>query len=273
GKPMANFWMHNGLLRRSAAGKIGGRAEREQGQGEPESVEQAAAQKLSRSKGAGGLADQIKQFGGETIRFFLLRTHYRSTVLFGDSEMAEAKQGLETFYRFFKRYERVTGESFYTISAATTREEGNFDPHGNAILAQAAEARNDFLESMDDDFNTGGGVSAMFELVRALNKTVDTAKLEDPSARSDADLSAFQRAAATLKELAATLGLFLKPVEDASGADDELAAGLMQLIIELRAEARKNKDWGTADRIRDGLKNLHVVLEDRAGGTEWSVER
>ena len=73
---------------------------------------------MSRSKGAGGLADLIQQQGGEKIRFFLLRTHYRSTVLFSSEAIAEAATGLETFYRFFKRFERITGRSFYEVAAA-----------------------------------------------------------------------------------------------------------------------------------------------------------
>ena len=96
GKPMAKIWMHNGLLRAAATtGKIGGRKDREDSSSE-------GGEKMSRSKGAGGLADLIARQGGERIRFFLLRTHYRSTVLFGEAAIEEAAAGLETFYRLFK---------------------------------------------------------------------------------------------------------------------------------------------------------------------------
>ncbi len=103
-KPMVLYWAHNGLLRAgTTSGKVGGRGERA---GEPASAggQESAAGKMSRSKGAGGLADLIQRQGGERIRFFLLRTHYRSTVLFNEPAIEEAGAGLETFYRLFKRY-------------------------------------------------------------------------------------------------------------------------------------------------------------------------
>ena len=72
--------------------------------------------------------------------------------------------------------------------------------------------------------------------------------------------------------MAATLGLFRTPVEQKqAGADDGLVAGLMSLVIELRAESRKKKDFATADTIRKSLTALGVTLEDRPGGTEWSA--
>ena len=102
GKPMVNYWMHNGLMRAAAAGKLGGRTEREQ-------VGATVEDKISRSKGAGGLADLIQRQGGERIRFFLLRTHYRSTIEFSEEGIEEAGVGLETFHRFFDRYQVLRG--------------------------------------------------------------------------------------------------------------------------------------------------------------------
>ena len=91
GKPMVKYWMHNGLLRAAAAGKVGGRTEREKAD------EATVDTKMSRSKGAGGLADQIARFGGETIRFFLLRTHYRSTVEYSEQGLEETQTGSGRF--------------------------------------------------------------------------------------------------------------------------------------------------------------------------------
>lgn len=264
GKPMVNYWMHNGLMRASSAsGKVGGRSDRE------ESAEASADTKISRSKGAGGLADLIKAQTGERLRFFLLRTHYRSTIVFGDEPLAEAGTALETFYRFFERYERATGEDFYAISANTNRTAGDISADGNALVDAAIAKRNSFLEKMDDDFNTGGAVSDLFDLVRTLNKFVDANNLEDASARDAANVEAFKRSTAVLKELSNILGIFVSPPEKNEGANDETVDQLMSLLIDLRNEARKNKDFAMADRIRDGLTEIGIALEDRKGETGW----
>jgi cysteinyl-tRNA synthetase len=263
GKPMVKYWMHNGLMKASsAAGKVGGRTERRQ-----EAAD--VAEKISRSKGAGGLANLIARHGGERIRFFLLRTHYRSTIAFGEPGLEEAGAALETFYRFFDRYQRIAEESFYDIQAAVSRDAGQRDAGSDKLLQAVAARRSAFLEKMDDDFNTGGAVSELFELVRCLNKFVDEHELEDPARRDQPVTDAFRRGTATLKELAGVLGLFQSPVAAASGAGDELVEALMQLLIDLRAEARQKKDFALADHIRDGLSGLGITLEDRKGQTTW----
>ncbi len=269
-KPMAKYWMHNGLLRREEAGKIGGRGEKAEANS-LEAVEQATAEKISRSKGGGGLAEMIETVGGEQLRFFLLRTHYRSTVVLSDESLAEAKTSLETFYRFFERYERVTGESFYHVVAAQTRTAGVIDAGDDELLGAVVTKRDGFLGKMDDDFNTGGACSELFELVRLLNKFVDQNQLE----ANDADqtlVASLKRAASTLRELASLLGLFLKVPESKGEGDDSLAGSLMELLIELRSESRKNKDFAMSDRIRDGLNAIGVTLEDRKEGTTWRQE-
>ena len=267
GKPMAKYWMHNGLMQASdEVGKVGGRQTRTAAEGDFASQE---AGKISKSKGASAFSDMLKKFQPETIRFFLLSTHYRRPIDFSDERIQQVGVGLETFYRFFKRYQRVTGESFYDLAMAANRSVGDFQPGDSPLLVDVAAHRNAYLDAMDDDFNTGGGTAALFDLVRRLNKFVDDEKLEENAGKPET-LAALKRGATTLRELGATLGLFLRPTEEKS-AGDSLVGGLMQLVIELRAAARKNKDFATADKIRDALGKLGVTLEDRPGGTEWSV--
>jgi cysteinyl-tRNA synthetase len=261
-KPMVLYWAHNGLLRAgSNADKIGG--------GD-------AAGKMSRSKGAGGLADLIKRQGGERIRFFLLRTHYRSTVLFNEPAIEEAGIGLETFYRLFKRYTRITGKDFYALKPATTREAGDAAAASgtsaagqDAELKQAAACRTKFITAMDDDFNTGGAIGELFELAKITNKFCDDADLEGKGKDDKAAVAKFTSLLTTLKELSNILGIFLKAPAVAADSDD-LSPKLMPLVIELRATARKNKSFAVADKIRDGLSAASIALEDRAGGTEWT---
>ena len=259
GKPMVTYWAHNGLLRRdSAAGKIGGRSERKD-----ETAEETASGKMSRSKGAGGLAELIAKQGGERIRFFLLRTHYRSTVLFSEPAIEEAGVGLESFYRLFKRYERITGRSFYELDAPRSRQAGG------QTTDEARACREKFLAAMDDDFNTGGAIGELFELAKITNKFCDEANLEDKGQNDKAAIARLEQLLTTFKELAFVLGLFGEP-PTTDGNGNELLGQTMQLVIDLRTEARTNKNFATADAIRDGIGPLGITLEDRAGGTEWS---
>jgi len=259
GKPMVNYWMHNGLLRKdTAAGKIGGRGDRDKDADE--------GGKMSRSKGAGGLADLIESQSGERIRFFLLRTHYRSTILFSEEAIAEAGTGLETFYRSFERFERITGKSFYDLTPPTSRKAGEFEAGNSQLLAAVKKHRDAYFEKMDDDFNTGGGVSELFELVRAINKTIDAEKLEE---KMGSDLVDLEQAFLTLRELTQILGIFSKPPESAAGEDDGLVDQLMSLVLEIRASSRKKKDFETSDLIRDRLGEFGITIEDRKDGTGW----
>ncbi len=215
----------------------------------------------------------ISRFGGQQIRFFLLRTHYRSTVLFSDEALQESTAALETFDRFFERLTRITGQSFHELPIARTRAAGAFEPGADVVLQEVNRCRNAFLDKMDDDFNTGAAISELFELVRLLNKFVDQNKLEDVAQPDSTLVAALLRGARTLRELTALLGLFMTPIAKPShDADNGLVAPLMELVIELRAAARKNKDFATADRIRDALSDMGVVLEDRKGGTHWRAE-
>jgi len=269
GEPMARYWMHNGLMQASEElGKVGGRHTR------PAAGDLAAQEvgKISKSKGSEPFSELLEEFSGETIRFFILATQYRRPIDFGQSRIREVETGLETFYRFFRRYERVTGASFYQIAPPDRRSQGDLEPGGDAVLQAVTEHRTRFLEAMDDDFNTGGGVGILFDLVRRLNKFVDDEKLEEPGKQTPAILSVLKRGAAVLGELSAVLGLFRRPPHEQPAGDSELIGKLMDLLIQLRAEARKAKDFATADRIRSSLAELGVTLEDRPGGTEWSAQ-
>jgi cysteinyl-tRNA synthetase len=258
-KPMVLYWAHNGLLRAgTGSDKIGG--------GD-------AAGKMSRSKGAGGLADLIRRQGGERIRFFLLRTHYRSTVLFNEPAIEEAGTGLESFYRLFKRYTRVTGQDFYTLNAPRSRSDGEAASAAGAdpALQSADTARKKFLAAMDDDFNTGGAIGELFELAKITNKFCDDADLENQGKSDAAAVAKFTALLTTLKELSGILGIFLAPpAKPQAGGGDDLLAQLMPLVIDLRAAARKSRNFSVADKIRDGLAPIGVALEDRPGGTEWT---
>lgn len=105
-----------------------------------------------------------------------------------------------------------------------------------------------------------------------LNKFADDEKLEEPGKRSSETVGQLRRGAIVLRELAATLGLFRQAKEEKAPGGDQLAGKLMELLIELRADARKKKDFATADRIRNTLTEIGVTLEDRPSGTLWTAK-
>jgi cysteinyl-tRNA synthetase len=282
-KPMVKYWLHNGLLRKSeASGKIGGKSDRNATEGVPYSAPSAGGGgKMSRSAGAGGLADVIAAQGGERIRFFLLKTHYRSTVMYGEEGLAEAATALEAFYRFFERFQKIAKQRFFNLPAPTRRGQsiseksvapGDLEPGVETLLAVVQRLKTSFLEKMDDDFNTGGGIADLFDMVRELNKYADQQKLEEIADVKDARIQSFVKAATVLRELSNILGLFRSTPAQRGGGSEGVVPKLMQLLIELRAESRAKKDFATGDKIRNSLTDAGITLEDRKGGaTEWRV--
>ena len=285
-KPMVKYWLHNGLLRKSeASGKIGGKSDREQSAGAVGNavpgVPSGGGGKMSRSAGAGGLADVIAKQGGERIRFFLLKTHYRSTVMYGDEGLAEAATALEAFYRFFERFQKITKQRFFNLPAPTRRDQspaekpvspGDLEPGTDTLLAVTHRLKSSFLEKMDDDFNTGGAIADLFDMVRELNKFADQQKLEEIGDVKDVRIQSFVKAATVLRELSNILGLFRSTPAQRGGGGEGVVPKLMELLIELRAEARTKKDFATGDKIRNSLTAAGITLEDRKGGaTEWRL--
>jgi len=270
-KPMVSYWMHNGLMRASSeGGKVGGQSDRGEAS-EPEAV--AVSGKISRSKGAGGLAGLISKHTGERIRFFLLKTHYRSTSVFGDEPLAEAGAALETFYRLFERSGKLLGSSVYDIPYVVRRSEFKAPANPPALLAELIQLRESFLGKMDDDFNTGGATADLFEMARALNRYIDQTKLEESAKPQELDI--LRQGLSILREMAALLGIFRKPVAVSSGQGDSagVVAGLMELVVHLRAEARAKRDFATSDAIRDGLKKIGIAIQDGKQGTTWEIAR
>ena len=261
--PMATYWMHNGLMQAAgAAGKVGGRPRGEAGS---DDAAAQAATKISKSTGAEPFKNLLARHRPEAIRVLLLSTHYRSPIHFGEEPLGESARAMEAFERLFARYERVSGTSFYGLACRDRRA-------GDAAVAAAGEEvrglREKFLAAMDDDFNTAIAFATLFDFVRVVNKFIDQHGLE--SSKPTAELATLDAMMHTLRELTGVLGVFLAPPTTAGGADEGLVAKLMDLIIEIRANARKAKDFATADLVRNKLTEAGVVLEDRPDGTGWS---
>jgi cysteinyl-tRNA synthetase len=242
GTTFVRYWMHNGLMK-------------------------TGTEKMSKSKGNEiVVAELLKRHQAETLRFFLLATHYRRPIDYSEERLVETQRGLDNFHRFFERFERITKSSFHALRAPGQR--GLFEGR-EGFLAEVAGYRQAFLDCMDDDFNTGGAIGVLFELLTSLNRFADTQHLE--STHSAAALADFRQGAAVLKELTQILGLFLAPPARPARTDDTLVNGLVQLLIDLRNQARKSKNFGLGDQIRKRLADIGVTLEDRPGGTGWRL--
>ncbi len=246
GQPFARYWLHNGLL------------------------------KMGQSKMAGSVGnvvnvvDLLQKHTPETVRFLLLNTHYRSPIEYSDDRLVETKRSLDSFHRFFERYERITKSSFFGLQASTKRQPFEPGQPKSEFLTAIAGLREKFLEHMDDDFNTGGAVGVLFELLTTLNRFADQRQLEASKGTPD-DVAAFQRGAMVLREFSQILGVFGQAPAAATAGQDQIVGGLMQLLIDLRAEARKAKNFALGDQIRNRLTQLGFKLEDLPGGTKWRV--
>jgi cysteinyl-tRNA synthetase len=223
------------------------------------------------------IADLLQKHHPETVRFLLLATHYRSPIEYSEERLVEVGKALQGFYRLFERYERINGESFYSLV-----ESGEL---GTGVWG---ELQTRFLDHLADDFNTGGATGVLFELLSALNRHADQSKLDgsgDATAKAE-----FRRGVLVLKTMSSILGLFGSPAASPQAGGDALAKplselvtnlggvptvdveSLMQQLIQLRADARKAKNFALADQIRKRLGELKVTLEDRPGGkTDWRV--
>jgi len=263
--PMATFWMHNGLMQATgAAGKVGGRPRDEAGSATDAAAQ--AATKISKSTGAEPFKNLLARHRPEAIRALLLSTHYRSPIHFGEEPLGESARAMEAFERLFIRYQRVSGKTFHALPCRDRRA-------GDAAVPAAGDdaksLREKFLAAMDDDFNTAIAIASLFDFVRVVNKFIDQHGLE--AKKPAAELATLDAMMLTLRELTGVLGLFLEPPQQPSGgADDGLVAKLMELVIEIRANARKAKDFATADLVRNKLTEAGIVLEDRPDGTGWS---
>ncbi len=121
---------------------------------------------------------------------------------------------------------------------------------------------------MDDDFNTAAAIAVLFELAARVNRFIDESRVE--SAPQDTTRTATLGAGRVRVELGRLLGLFLEPPARRDGGGEKLDA-VMQVLIDIRQHCRKNKDFATADLIRDKLAEAGITLVDRPGGTEWQM--
>ena len=228
----ANYWMHTNMLLMNG-------------------------KKMSKSDGntispqellTGDSPHVTKGYSPMVVKFFMLQSHYRSTNDLTNDGLLAAEKG----------YKRLMEAYHNLLALNSTSDSGSLDQE----LEQMME--NCFLK-MDDDFSTPNALAAMFEMVPKINSLKD-----GKIALSEVSSTTFQKLKDGFKALIFDIfGL----LDDSSGADNSgpLDAA-MQLIIDLRADARANKDWATSDKIRDQLAEADILIKDGKEGTEWSVK-
>ena len=204
GRPFVNYWLHNGHLN-------------------------VAHEKMSKSLGNFfTIRDVLAQHDGETLRFFMLRTHYRSPFNFSEANLNDARSALRRLY---------------------TALDGVLVADGEVDWSQPPAAA--FKVAMDDDFNTSGAVTVLFELANEINRTRSAV------------------AATLLKRLGAVLGILQQAPRAYLQFGNALDAASIAQKIEARQAAKVARDFALSDQIRDELLAAGIVLQDTAVGTTW----
>ncbi|OGW40652.1 MAG: cysteine--tRNA ligase [Nitrospirae bacterium GWD2_57_9] len=243
GKKFVNYWIHNGFV----------------------NINQ---EKMSKSLGNFfTIREILDQYDGEIVRLFLLSTHYRSPIDFSDTNLKDARAGLDRFYTMKEGISKfVAGKK-----APGSRPEELIETTDRHLYEKILTLPKAFEEAMDDDFNTAFAIGLIYDLVRDVNKFL----AEVDKKNEDAAYSILSSAAASFENVSRTLGIFLRQPEEwfkkGRLGDSKVTIPVERIeeLIHLRNEARAKKNWAEADRIRKTLDEGGVELFDRADGTVW----
>ncbi len=218
--------------------------------------------------------DILKKYPGEVVRFFLLQTHYRSPLEFNEDRIKEtqvAYNRLKTSYEYLNELEEKI-ESGKFVTGGKEKIEGPLITVSRAggLVELAERLMSSMEDAMNDDFNTALAISYMFELSRDVNSYYNDYVAGKISPRG-ADAFIILRVREIFTEMANIIGIFenIPAEEEDTSENSALVEKLMEIIISIRQDARSKKDWATADKIRDELKNAGIVLEDGAQKISW----
>jgi cysteinyl-tRNA synthetase len=202
---------------------------------------QLGGEKMSKSLGnIVSIKEFLSKREADVMRMLVLNGTYRAPLLFNDDTLDAAQKNVERL----KSALRPASPSASGLSPEAV----------SAIASTADTAKTNFIEAMDSDFNTAGAIAALFELSKIINNARD----------GGANNEQLKPAQGIFRELSSVLGLKLEEKQGSGDADV-----FINLLIEVRAEVRKQKLWALSDQIRDKLKELNVTLEDSKDGTTW----
>lgn len=229
GTKFVNYWLHNGFITINS-------------------------EKMSKSLNNFFLVkDALESYSGDALRYFLLSVHYRNPLDYSTERLDEAEKNMERLKEVIHRIRELAILS------------GNMETEESRALAKASdEALRGFHEAMNDDFNTGLATGALFDLARSINTysaIIDTGVT--------VDAAAVNKAYETLKIITDVLGILEKEWNDDNAASDGDYQALMDVILSVRQEARKNKFYQVSDSIRDKLGAIGIIIEDTPTGVRW----
>ncbi|MCK4417183.1 MAG: cysteine--tRNA ligase [Candidatus Latescibacteria bacterium] len=232
GKPFAKYWLHNGMV------MIG-----------DSEMHKSLGNFVS-------LKDLFKTYPPIALRFFILSSHYRSPLDFSDEAISSAAKGLE---RLQNALFNIVIASEATEADVAIDENKSLDQE-KQLLVEVDTAERKFQQAMDDDFNTALALSQLFDLTKQAN----VAAQMEPSVSQQTLL---KKAKEKIEKIAGVLGLQLETGE--MDRSEDRTDELVSLLVKLREELRRDRQWGLADKIRDGLNRLAIAVEDRPGGVVW----
>lgn len=196
--------------------------------------------------------DILEKYSPAAVRLFILSAHYRSTLDYREEKLNEAESNVRRLMNSLARIEEARVEKASDKPASSEERQ---------ILSELYRLSNSFDESMDDDFNTAEALSFLFEISRTINKLVDLPSI---------NTSILDEAESILKSKLRVLGLPDTPPR--REVSNKLVEALIDIIIDIRNEARRRRDYATADEIRRRLALIGVRLEDLPGKTIWRIE-
>ena len=202
--------------------------------------------KMSKSLGNFKTVREIADvYGYEVIRYFLISAHYRSPINYNIDIIEQCKSALERLYTCRD-----------SLDFALKNAENEPCENDDQLISLFESRKNEFITAMDDDLNTADGIAALFELTKDINTHILSKKVSK---------NVCEQAARIFDELCDVLGLLYN--RKRNDLSDDIEA-----LIEKRETARKNKDWATADQIRDDLKARGIILKDTPQGVTWTKE-
>lgn len=221
GKPFVRYWMHNGFIT-------------------------VNNEKMSKSLGNFFiLRDILKKYPADAVRFYLISTHYRSPLDFDDGKLEEARKALNRLKTTLMLADEYIADNDMAVATP--------DARGIDFLQKVQDLCGQFVEAMDDDFNTAKATGILFEMSHLMNAFVAASRRG-----SDEDLVAVRQARMIFFRLGNIFGLF----STSQVQGEVMADRALEILAELRSAARQEKDFGLADQIRDMLGEMDVRIED-----------